>query len=83
MKLKWTDVLKRKLLGQNCRTSEHDGKFFVCYDAIEVSNLGGNKLQVTLMLKGERLFEWDPIEIMPQGNLHLEGLRGEQEIHLS
>lgn len=83
LQLNWTKLLKRKLLGQTLKTTEHDGKFYAVYDAIEVAYNGDGRVQVALMLDGKRLFEWDAVRLDAGSVLNLSGLRGEQEITLT
>ena len=83
MQLKWTDLLKRKLLGQTIETTDHEGKFYVRYDALEIKDFGGGALEVSFSLKGETLFKWEAVILLPGSTLTLTGLRGEQEIQFA
>lgn len=79
--LKWTELLKRKLLGQALSTVERDGKFYVLYDSVTLERVG-NKFHVSLSVKGEQLFAYDSMNLEDGCSLTLLGLGGQQEIKL-
>ena len=79
--MKWTEVLKRRLLGGTMKTVEHDGKFFAVYDGIAITR-DGDRLTIALTLEGRNLFEFEPQTVACGNVLIVSGLRGEQEIKL-
>jgi len=79
--LKWTELLKRKLLGQALSTVERDGKFYVLYDSVTLKR-DGDRFHVSLSVKGEPLFQYDSMALADGCSLTLTGLGGQQEISL-
>jgi hypothetical protein len=84
MRLTLTNYLKRRMLGGGLpQNIERDGKYFMAYDGMKVEHVGGGALIVSLTLKGESLFSFEPTVLEIGGSLNVTGLEGLQEISLS
>lgn len=79
-KMKWSQFLRERLLGQKLDVEQINGEVFARYDSIEIVITEKNKLGIRLMQGHHKLVESDLVSINPapgaETSVSLTGLEG-------